>query len=91
MVTTGCFKVEFTDTNPINLEKSYPILDEEGMKLVPYEFIITNTCDDNASFQINLEVLNTSTLINLDTIRVLLNETNHEKDSSLLESYDVVE
>ena len=38
VVTTGCFKVEFTDTNPINIDESYPIIDEEGMKLVPYEF-----------------------------------------------------
>ena len=90
-VTTSCFKIEFQDANPLNLDKSYPITNEEGMNLVPYTFTIRNTCDTYASYQINLEVLNTSTLINLDTIRVLLNETNFEKDSSLLKSYEQVE
>jgi len=90
-VTTSCFKIEFQDANPLNLEKSYPILNEEGKNLIPYTFTIKNTCDTYATYQINLEVLNTSTLINLDTIRVLLNETNFEKDSSLLESYEQVE
>ena len=61
---------------------------EEGEKLIPYDFTIKNTY---ATYQINLEVLNTSTLINLDTIRVLLNKTNFEKDSSLLKSYEQVE
>ena len=89
VVTTGCFKVEFTDTNPINLEKSYPILDEEGMKLVPYEFIITNTCDDNASFQINLEVLNESSLMALDTVDMVLNESTKDGEIVLLESNEV--
>ena len=61
---------------------------EEGEKLIPYDFTIKNTY---ATYQINLEILNTSTLINLDTIRVLLNKTNFEKDSSLLKSYEQVE
>ncbi len=57
VVTTGCFKVEFTDQNPINLEKSYPISDDEGKSLTPYEFTLTNTCDSESVYYINLETI----------------------------------
>ncbi len=59
VVTTGCFKVEFTDQNPITLDKAYPISDEEGKSLTPYEFTLTNTCDSEATYYINLETITT--------------------------------
>ena len=88
-VTTSCFKIEFQDANPINLEKSYPILDEEGKKLIPYEFTIKNTCDTYASYQINLEILNDSTLEELSFIKIMLDEdisllTNNESVTKTL-------
>ena len=43
IVNTSCFKLKFSDTKPIELEKSYPITDIDCMKLTPYEFTITNT------------------------------------------------
>ncbi|MCI8568243.1 MAG: hypothetical protein HFG48_02875 [Bacilli bacterium] len=43
VITTGCFKTDFKDDNPINLQEALPITDEAGKKLVPYEFILTNT------------------------------------------------
>jgi len=81
VITTGCFKVEFSEKNPISLNESYPITDNEGKKLIPYEFTITNTCDSYATYQINLEVLNSTTLSNLDYIKVML-----EDSTSLLTS-----
>ncbi len=57
VVTTGCFKIEFTDQNPITLDKAYPISDEEGKSLTPYEFTLTNTCDSEANYYINLETI----------------------------------
>ena len=63
-IVSSCFNITFTDKNNISLQKAYPILDAEGKKLTPYEFTITNTCDSYASFNVNLEVLNTTTLTN---------------------------
>ena len=57
VVTTGCFKVEFTDENPITFGESYPISDEEGKSITPYTFTLTNTCDNEANYYINLETI----------------------------------
>ena len=71
-ISTACFDVSFTeDSEAIQLEKAYPILDEEGIKGTPYTFTLTNNCTELASYQINLEVLNTATL-NSQYIKVYL-------------------
>ena len=73
---TSCFDITYSsETSAINLEKQYPISDEAGSKLTPYTFKITNNCDINAYYKINLETLNTS---NIDTrfIKASLNNTN---------------
>ena len=64
VVTTGCFNIEFQDNNPITLENAIPLTDEEGSKLTPYSFTLTNTCDTLVKYQINLEVLDSTTLNN---------------------------
>ena len=62
-ISTACFDITFKeDSEAIQLEKAYPILDEEGMTGTPYTFTLTNNCDGYASYQINLEVLNETTL-----------------------------
>ena len=74
-IASTCFQISFTeDTEAIQLEKTYPLTDEEGKTLTPYTFTITNTCDDYASYQVNLEVLNTSTLSRYEAIKVELDE-----------------
>ena len=71
-IVTSCFDVAFKeDSEAINLENVYPILDEEGIKGTPYTFTLTNNCAELASYQINLEVLNTATL-NSQYIKVYL-------------------
>ena len=90
-IVSSCFNITFTDKDNISLQKAYPILDEEGKKLTPYEFTITNTCDSYASFNVNLEVLNTTTLTNNDAVKAMLsskeNDTETEIITSLLSSY----
>ena len=78
-----CFQMELTDQDDINLENSYPITDTEGKSLTPYHFTITNKCDGNAAYQVNLEILNTSTLTNMDYIKVMLDES----DPLIMSSY----
>ena len=50
------------EKNDIHLTNAYPITNEEGKKLTPYSFTITNTCDLFASYTVNLEILEDNTL-----------------------------
>ena len=90
-IASSCFNITFTDKNNISLQKAYPILDEDGKKLTPYEFTITNTCNSYASFNVNLEVLNTTTLTNNDAVKVMISSktgaTETEINTNLLSSY----
>ena len=78
-----CFQMELVDQDDINLENSYPITDAEGKSLTPYQFTITNKCEGNAAYQVNLEILNTSTLTNMDYIKVMLDD----EDPLIVSSY----
>ncbi len=75
VVESKCFSIEFSEKegSDINLTNAYPISDEEGMKSVPYEFTITNTCDMYATYNINMEVLNTTTLSH-DLIKAVVDD-----------------
>ncbi len=51
------------------LDNTYPITDEEGKILTPYTFTITSLCESNAKYQINLEVLNNTTLEDMSILK----------------------
>jgi hypothetical protein len=70
---TGCFTTTFTEANDINLTNQFPITDADGKKLTPYTFTITNTCTIAANYQVNMEVLNTTTA-DLSYIKTELND-----------------
>ena len=57
LVNTGCFEIVFTEQNDIQLEKAYPMKDNEAASLTPYTFTIENKCDSPASYQVNLETM----------------------------------
>ena len=68
-----CLSMEINnEANVISLSNIYPISDEEGRKSTPYSFTITNTCDVFASYNINLEMLEGTTM-NSDYMAVLVN------------------
>lgn len=61
----------------ISLENAFPLYDEEGMKLTPYTFTIQNKCASYASYNINLELLDTVTeddRLDPQYLKVVLNE-----------------
>ena len=68
LISTGCFKIDFNDkdkdgkSTSINLDNSYPISDDKGVKLKPYSFSIKNTCNIKGEYRIVLSKLNNSTL-----------------------------
>ena len=80
---TECFDLSITNKeNNINLDNAYPISNDKGKGLTPYTFTVTNTCDITAQYNINLEVLNNSTLSS-KFIDVMF-----EGNINLLSSYD---
>ena len=82
-VAASCFSLSLTnEKNNINLSNAYPILDEEGKKLTPYSFTITNTCDLFASYTVNLEMLEDNTMP-LKYINSMLNNESVTKLSAL--------
>ena len=62
IVKTECFQITLTDKNPISLQETIPLSDEEGAQLTPYEFTITNICNLAATYYVNIEKLSGSTL-----------------------------
>ena len=83
---TDCFDLTISNkSNDISLENAYPISNDKGMKLTPYTFTVTNTCDITAQYSINLEVLKDSTLSS-NFIDVML-----DGNINLLSSYDKTE
>ena len=79
VATTECIKITYVDKDDINIEKTYPLSEEEGSKLTPYEFTITNVCTSLEDYQVNIETLNEST-IQTSNIRVKLDNN----ESSIL-------
>ena len=61
-VVADCFNITFTESNNILLQNTYPIHDDEGKSLTPYTFTIKNNCSSYADYEVQLEILNTSTL-----------------------------
>ena len=87
LVKSSCLKLSLTnEKNDIFIEKAYPLLNEEGKKLTPYEFTIENTCDLFVSYSVNLEVLDETTLP-IKYVSVLLNEEGVQR----LSNFDTVE
>lgn len=68
-----CGTMTLSDSNPINLQNSYPMTDNRGLQTTPYTFTITNTCDVSSSFMVYLVILGDSEIdpslvkYNLDT------------------------
>ena len=84
IVGSKCFNLEFTnEKNAINLDNMYPISDEDGRKLTPYSFTITNTCDMLAGYTVNMEMLEGTTL-NSKYLDVMVNN----EQIKLLTSYE---
>jgi hypothetical protein len=63
-LVSDCFHITFQEVSgsSITLENAYPIVDEEGKKLTPYEFSITNQCSVPVEYQINFETTKETTM-----------------------------
>jgi len=81
VINTGCLDISLSnEVNDITLTNQFPMSDEDGKKLTPYEFTVTNNCANSVDYQINLESLETGTEeLNDNSIKMAINlkgETN---------------
>ena len=73
IVKTKCLNFSITnEKNDIKLDEQYPIPDSEGRKLTPYQFTITNTCEQFISYNVNLESLEATTM-DSSAVKVMIN------------------
>ncbi len=87
VVVVDCFNIEFLDrfndgtsSADVNLTNAYAVTDEKGISLmqVPYTFRITNTCDIDSTYQVNLEQLATNgSDLSSDYLRIQFNNSNY--------------
>lgn len=93
LVAIGCFSITLDDQNnsnsSISLNNTYPISDNKGKNLLPYQFTITNTCDINANYKIVLSSLSNSTL-NASYIKILFNNIDDVGTISLLSNKEII-
>ena len=86
-----CLKLELSnESEAINLTNMYPITDEEGKKLTPYTFTLTNTCTVSAAYKLNMEMLEGTTL-NSKFVAVTVNDGNINLLSSFDEATTVID
>ncbi|MBQ6687560.1 MAG: hypothetical protein IJN03_03455 [Bacilli bacterium] len=76
LISSGCLDITLNgEKNDIELTNQFPLSDEDGMKLTPYEFTVTNNCTTSVDYQVNLESIGDSTnAIKASAIKVALND-----------------
>ena len=74
IISSACLDITLdNESEAISLNNQYPISDEEGMKLVPYTFTVTNNCNTSIDYQVALEAIGDKvTAINSSAIKVAL-------------------
>ncbi|MBQ6687582.1 MAG: hypothetical protein IJN03_03570 [Bacilli bacterium] len=76
IISSGCLDISLSgEKNDIELTDQFPMSDEDGMKLTPYEFTVTNNCNTSVDYQVNLESIGDSNnAIKASAIKVALND-----------------
>lgn len=76
IVESSCLKISYTDENDINLQKAYPMDDDNLYEFLqtatPYHFAITNECDTETDVVINLETLESEKKLEDQYVDVIL-------------------
>jgi len=76
-ITSGCLDITISgEKNDIELTNQFPMSDEDGMKLVPYEFTVTNNCNTSVDYQVALEATgDSSNSLKGTSLKVALNDS----------------
>ena len=74
LVSSACLDITLdNESAAINLGSQYPMSDEDGMKLTPYTFTVTNNCNTSVDYQVALESIGEeATAIKASALKVAL-------------------
>ena len=72
-IESTCLEIELIDENPISLTNAYPITDAEARLLTPYTFTITNTCNTAVEYDVNLDIMESTSRLSSEYIAVEFN------------------
>jgi len=95
-ISSACLDIAISgEKNDIELTNQFPMSDEYGMKLVPYQFTVTNNCNTSVEYQVALEAIGTeSNSLKASSIKVALNDkvtllsNNGEVNSTISGAYE---
>ena len=91
-IIAGCFSLVFEDENSITLSNTYPMSDVKGKKTSPYTFTLKNTCSLTAEYYITLDIVDSTTTMDLSKVMVSLEgskKLNPTIISTLRENADI--
>jgi len=76
-ISSACLDIAISgEKNDITLTNEFPMSDEDGMKLVPYEFTVTNNCNTSVDYQVALEATgDSSNALKGTSLKVALNDS----------------
>lgn len=77
LVEAGCLKVNVKELNNINLKDQVPLDDEDGKKLSPYSYTITNSCNLEAYYETTFNTLTSSNSSNDGNVKIYLTGDNY--------------
>ena len=74
VISSACLDITLDNESAgISLENQYPLSDEDGMKLTPYTFTVTNKCNTSVDYQIALESIgDETTAVSSSALKVAL-------------------
>src|SRR5574344_1308811 len=80
---TSCLDTTINEQEAIKLKSAYPITDAEGLLSSPYEFTLTNECDNEERIEINLELFATTSSFLASQMRYSFNDSTPDYVSNL--------
>ena len=75
-IVAGTLKIDFQDSNLINLTNSEPMSDKKGQGVTPYTFTITNTGNIVVYYQVGFEDDTMNNTLNTSLVRMRLTGDN---------------
>ena len=77
VISSACLDIAISgEKNDITLSNQFPMSDEDGMKLTPYEFTVTNNCNTSVDYQVALEAIGeSSNALSATSLKVALDDS----------------
>ena len=92
VITSGCLKASFSNSENIGLKEASPITDKRGMLMSPNNFTISNTCNTDSRYIVKFKLSEESNMdvnyvkVAINDRIVMLSSLNYVDDSYILDT-----